>query len=56
MGDESKQTEFEHGNTDPLHATRKPSTAEHVDEQASELAQVPKSPDELPRNDDRDRR
>lgn len=41
MGDESKQNEVEQGNLDPLHSTRKPSTAEQVDEEPSELAQMP---------------
>ena len=41
MGDESKQSELEQGHRDPLHETRKPSTAEAVDEEASELAQMP---------------
>jgi hypothetical protein len=42
MGDESKDNELKHGNYDPLHATRKPSTAEEVDEQPSDVAQMPK--------------
>lgn len=41
MGDESKQNEVEQGNRDPLHDTRKPSTAEQIDEEPSELAQMP---------------
>ena len=41
MGDESRDNELEHGNYDPLHATRKPSTADSVDETPSELAQMP---------------
>lgn len=41
MGDESKQNELEHGNRNPLRTTRKPSTADTVDEEPSELVQMP---------------
>ena len=41
MGDESKQTEIEKNNRDPLHARRKPSTAVVVEKEPSELAQMP---------------
>jgi hypothetical protein len=41
MGDETKETELEHGNYDPLHATRKPSTADAVDEETPQVAQMP---------------
>jgi hypothetical protein len=48
MGDETKRTEIEKGNTDPLHAPRKPSTARDVEERPSDAAQMPRSEDELP--------
>lgn len=41
MGDESKRNELEHGNYDPLHATRKPSTAEEVKEVPEQVAEMP---------------
>ena len=41
MGDESKLNELERGNYDPLHATRKPSTADDVDEQPEQVAEMP---------------
>jgi len=41
MGDETKETLIEQGNTDPLHATRKPSTAESVDERPPQVAEMP---------------
>ena len=41
MGDETKETLIEQGNTDPLHATRKPSTAEAVDERVPQVAEMP---------------
>lgn len=41
MGDESKLNELERGNDDPLHATRKPSTAEDVEEQPERVAEMP---------------
>lgn len=55
MGDETKKTEFDKGNTEPLAATKKPSTAREIEEEAPELAQIPDRADELPRNDERDR-
>lgn len=54
MGDESKQAELERGNDDPLHAPRKPSTAESVDEVAADVAEMPKG-SELDRRDPRGR-
>jgi len=41
MGDETKETLIEQGNNDPLHATRKPSTAESVDERTPQVAEMP---------------
>jgi hypothetical protein len=41
MGDETKENELDHGNYDPLHATRKRSTAESVDEEPADVAQMP---------------
>lgn len=41
MGDETKRGELERGNYDPLHATRKPSTADAVDEEPDQAAQMP---------------
>ena len=41
MGDETKETLIEQGNNDPLHATRKPSTAETVDERTPQVAEMP---------------
>ncbi|HET7437612.1 MAG TPA: hypothetical protein VFN10_23105 [Thermoanaerobaculia bacterium] len=55
MGDETKETEFEKGNTHPRSAPLKPSTAEGIEEEAPEIAQVPRKEDELPRNDGRGR-
>ena len=48
MGDETKETLIDQGNTDPLHATRKPSTAESIDERAPQVAEMP-AQDELER-------
>ena len=48
MGDETKETLIEQGNVDPLHATRKPSTAESVDETPAQVAEMP-TKDELDR-------
>jgi hypothetical protein len=50
MGDETKKTELDHGNYDPLHATRKPSTAESVDDDPADVAQMP-TKEELARRD-----
>lgn len=41
MGDESKRTEVKKGNTDPLHAPRKPSSAESVDPVPVDSAEMP---------------
>lgn len=41
MGDETKETLIDQGNRDPLHATRKPSTASKVDETPAQVAQMP---------------
>jgi hypothetical protein len=41
MGDETKENELRRGNYDPLHATRKPSTAEAVEEQPVQVAEMP---------------
>ena len=41
MGDETKETLIDQGNHDPLHATRKPSTAEAVDERTPQVAEMP---------------
>ena len=48
MGDETKETLIEQGNTDPLHATRKPTTAESVEERTPQAAEMP-SKEELER-------
>jgi hypothetical protein len=56
MGEESTINEFEKGNTDPLHDTRKSSTAETVDERTSDVVQLPHSEAELPKNDTEERR
>ena len=41
MGDETKATEIEKGNTDPLRAPKKPSTAEAVEKTPSPVAEMP---------------
>ncbi|MBV8543643.1 MAG: hypothetical protein JO093_20325 [Acidobacteria bacterium] len=41
MGEETKETLIRQGNVDPLHATRKPSTADSVDEQPAQVAEMP---------------
>ena len=41
MGDETKETLTEQGNTDPLHAARKPATAESVYERTPQVAEMP---------------
>jgi len=41
MGDETKETLIEEGNNDPLHATRKPSNAESVDDRTPQVAEMP---------------
>lgn len=51
MGDESKSNEIEHGNYDPLHATRKPSTADEVEERPSQVAEMP-TKEEIKRRDE----
>ena len=48
MGDETKSNELDRGNTKPLQARRKPTTAESVDTKPSEMAQMPESEEELP--------
>lgn len=48
MGDETKETLLEQGNPDPLHAPRKPTTADSIDEVVPPAAQMP-SPDEVKR-------
>jgi hypothetical protein len=55
MGDETKETEFDKGNTKPLEGPLKPSTADALEIDAPEIAQVPDSERELPRNDALDR-
>ena len=55
MGDESKRNELTHGNKDPLHAPRKPSTAEHVDDRPAQVAEMPTA-EEMKRRDDKQRR
>lgn len=55
MGDETKRTEFEKGNTKPLDATRKPTAADEVRSDAPPTAQIPRSERELPNNDADDR-
>lgn len=49
LGDETRKTEVEHGNYDPLHATRKPSTADAVDEESPEVAQMPETREDVER-------
>lgn len=41
MGDETKENELRQGNYDPLHATRKPSSAEAIDERPAPVAEMP---------------
>jgi hypothetical protein len=53
MGDETKERELARGNTRPLEAPRKPSTAAEVETEPEPIARVPQSGDELPRNDRR---
>ncbi|HEX8152536.1 MAG TPA: hypothetical protein VF698_05395 [Thermoanaerobaculia bacterium] len=48
MGDETKRDELRRGNDDPLAAPRKPSTADAVERQPKDVAQMPRDEDELP--------
>jgi hypothetical protein len=41
VGEETKETLIRQGNDDPLHATRKPSTADTVDERPAQVAEMP---------------
>jgi len=41
VGEETKETLIRQGNDDPLHATRKPSTADSVDERPAQVAEMP---------------
>jgi hypothetical protein len=41
VGEETKETLIRQGNVDPLHATRKPSTADSVDERPAQVAEMP---------------
>jgi hypothetical protein len=41
VGEETKETLIRQGNDDPLHATRKPSTADAVDERPAQVAEMP---------------
>jgi hypothetical protein len=50
VGDETKDREFAKGNTQPLDATRKPSTARDIEEEPEPIAQMPQRRDELPRD------
>ena len=52
LGDETRKTEIEHGNYDPLHATRKPSTADAVEEEPAEVAQMPETREDVERLED----
>lgn len=54
MGDESKSNELKQGNDDPLHATRKPSTADAVEERPAQVAEMP-TREEIERRDDQRR-
>ncbi|MFL6247368.1 MAG: hypothetical protein ACJ74H_15160 [Thermoanaerobaculia bacterium] len=54
MGDETKERELAKGNTRPLDAPRKPSTARDVEEEPEPIARVPQNRGELPRNDNRE--
>ena len=49
LGDETRKNEVEKGNYDPLHATRKPSTADAVEEQPPEVAQMPETREDVER-------
>ncbi len=51
MGDETKETLLDQGNPDPLHAPRKPTTADSIDEVVPPAAQMP-SPAEVKRRKD----
>jgi hypothetical protein len=41
VGEETKETLIRQGNEDPLHATRKPSTADTIDEKPAQVAEMP---------------
>jgi hypothetical protein len=41
MGDETKKTEVERGNTDPLRGPLAPSTAEAVERRPADVAEMP---------------
>jgi hypothetical protein len=41
VGEETKETLIRQGNDDPLHATRKPSTADEVDDRPAQVAEMP---------------
>jgi hypothetical protein len=41
LGEETKETLIRQGNDDPLHATRKPSTADSIDESPAQVAEMP---------------
>jgi hypothetical protein len=41
VGEETKETLIRQGNDDPLHSTRKPSTADKVDERPAQIAEMP---------------
>jgi hypothetical protein len=43
MGDETKETLIDQGNTDPLHATRKPSNAASIEDETPPVAEMPTS-------------
>lgn len=51
MGDETKASEVQQGNTDPLRSARKPSTAESVDTTPAEVAAMP-TREEIERRED----
>jgi hypothetical protein len=50
MGDETKKTEVERGNTDPLRGPLAPSTAERVERRPADVAEMP-TRSELERRD-----
>src|SRR5438270_13243989 len=50
VGEETKETLIRQGNDDPLHATRKPSTAHRVDVRPAQVAELP-TKEEIDRRD-----
>ena len=51
MGDETKETLIDQGKPNPLHATRKPSTAQKVEEEPAQVGQMPSAAEVQNRKD-----